>query len=107
MRAGAENRALTGLRGCAALLVCVHHLVLHIGAPPSPAQAFALRGYLMVDLFFVLSGFVMALAYEGWFAGPTDPATYVRFLWRRFRWRCFCGLCRARHLQERQRLEDG
>jgi peptidoglycan/LPS O-acetylase OafA/YrhL len=84
MRAGQENRALTGLRGVAALFVCVHHLVLHIGAPPSPARALALRGYLMVDLFFVLSGFVMALAYEGWFANRFDPATYACFLWRRF-----------------------
>ena len=84
MRPESENRALTGLRGVAALLVCVHHLVLHIGAPPSPARAFALRGYLMVDLFFVLSGFVMALAYENWFAGRFRPELYVRFLWRRF-----------------------
>jgi peptidoglycan/LPS O-acetylase OafA/YrhL len=88
-----ENRALTGLRGVAALLVCVHHLVLDLGGwPPPPAtlaietplRALALRGYLMVDLFFVLSGFVMALAYEGWFAGRPDIETYARFLWRRF-----------------------
>ena len=91
MKPAQENRALTGLRGLAAVLVCVHHLVLHIGAPPSLAQgapgalkAFALRGYLMVDLFFVLSGFVMALAYEGWFASGLDIGTYARFLWRRF-----------------------
>jgi peptidoglycan/LPS O-acetylase OafA/YrhL len=79
-----EDRALTGLRGVAAVLVCIHHLVLHLGAPPSPARAFALRGYLMVDLFFVLSGFVMALAYEGWFAGRFSAGTYGLFLWRRF-----------------------
>ena len=83
-----ENRALTGLRGLAAVLVCIHHLVLHIGAPPSlahgPLKAFVLRGYLMVDLFFVLSGFVMALAYEDWFARGFDAETYARFLWRRF-----------------------
>jgi peptidoglycan/LPS O-acetylase OafA/YrhL len=84
MRAEQENRALTGLRGAAALLVCVHHLVLHIGAPPSLARSFALRGYLMVDLFFVLSGFVMGLAYEGWFMGGIDAVSYARFLWRRF-----------------------
>lgn len=88
MRAEQENRALTGLRGAAALIVCVHHLVMHIGVPPSfdraPMVAFALRGYLMVDLFFVLSGFVMALAYEGWFASGIDAESYARFLWRRF-----------------------
>lgn len=88
MNPAQENRALTGLRGCAALLVCVHHLVLNLGGwpPPdrAPLRALALRGYLMVDLFFVLSGFVMALAYEGWFAGRFDLETYARFLWRRF-----------------------
>ncbi|MBV9749376.1 MAG: acyltransferase [Acetobacteraceae bacterium] len=88
MTSAQENRALTGLRGFAALLVCAHHLVLNLGGwpPPSetPLRALALRGYLMVDLFFVLSGFVMALAYEDWFAGKFDVETYARFLWRRF-----------------------
>ena len=86
MTRSGEDRALTGLRGVAAVLVCIHHLVLHVGAgaSPSPARAFALRGYLMVDLFFVLSGFVMALAYEGWFAGRFSVETYALFLWRRF-----------------------
>lgn len=84
MRPEQENKALTGLRGVAALMVCVHHVVKYLGPPPSPAQALALRCYLMVDMFFVLSGFVMALAYEGWFAGGFRVETYARFLWRRF-----------------------
>ena len=88
MNPARENRALTGLRGVAAVLVCVHHLVLNLGGwPPAaetPLTALALRGYLMVDLFFVLSGFVMALAYEDWFVDRIDVETYARFLWRRF-----------------------
>ncbi len=48
---------LDGLRGVAALAVVLYHL-------PGPLHALAPRGYLAVDLFFLLSGFVIAAAYE-------------------------------------------
>lgn len=51
--------ALDGLRGVAAILVVGHHLENSIGA-----HAHFSRGYLAVDFFFALSGFVMASAYE-------------------------------------------
>ncbi|WP_051381522.1 acyltransferase family protein [Paraburkholderia mimosarum] len=53
-----KNRSLEGLRGAAALLVVFFHLgqVLHL---PGVVR----NGYLAVDLFFVLSGFVVCSAY--------------------------------------------
>lgn len=64
--------ALDGMRGVAALLVVVMHGQAMLGT-----QLFE-RAYLMVDLFFLMSGFVLAAAYGarleaggagGWFAG--------------------------------------
>ena len=78
-----ESRALTGLRGLAALLVMVHHFKLHLGLDDHlPSLQWLLqKGYLGVDLFFVLSGFVMAMAYGTWFdrSQPDAAATQVRF----------------------------
>jgi peptidoglycan/LPS O-acetylase OafA/YrhL len=56
--------ALDGLRGVAALAVLFYHL-RNLEAVGRPAQADALfaSGYLAVDLFFLLSGFVIAHAY--------------------------------------------
>src|ERR1700760_1539755 len=48
--------ALDGLRGVAAIVVVIWHL-FDTGQPPVPS------GYLAVDLFFMLSGFVLAFAY--------------------------------------------
>lgn len=49
---------LDGMRGFAALVVVLNHVGMH------QANAFAPHGYLAVDFFFALSGFVIALAYE-------------------------------------------
>lgn len=81
-------RALTGLRGAAALLVMLHHFILHQPIALHWAVAgFLERGYLAVDLFFVLSGFVMARAYGGWFkldAGwRTGMGAFLEFVLRR------------------------
>jgi peptidoglycan/LPS O-acetylase OafA/YrhL len=51
-------RSLEGVRGIAALIVALYHL--KIG---SDYFAIIRNGYLFVDLFFVLSGFVMCAAY--------------------------------------------
>lgn len=69
----AEVRALTGLRGIAALMVAVYHIDPELRGLGAFGRAVG-RGYLWVDLFFVLSGFVLALNYgarfeRGWSAG--------------------------------------
>ena len=52
---------LDGLRGVAAVLVVAYHLLetYYEGSPDQPIN----HGYLAVDFFFVLSGFVIGLAY--------------------------------------------
>jgi peptidoglycan/LPS O-acetylase OafA/YrhL len=53
---------LDGLRGAAALLVVIFHLRKYIRDldPPRSLDLLISGGYVMVDLFFVLSGFVLA-----------------------------------------------
>jgi len=78
-----EIRALTGLRGIAALYV----IILHYFAPlplTTHLLCFLGHGYLAVDLFFTLSGFVLALNYADRFASRFDISGYVTFLCRRF-----------------------
>jgi peptidoglycan/LPS O-acetylase OafA/YrhL len=51
--------ALDGLRGIAALAVVGYHVALYFKLPYAPAHA-----YLAVDFFFMLSGYVIAHAYD-------------------------------------------
>ncbi len=73
----AELRALTGLRGVAAVLVAIYH---------TDRTTFPMLNglvghfYLWVDLFFVLSGFVMALSYGAMFAEMPLGRAMKRFL---------------------------
>jgi len=75
--------ALTGLRGIAAWLVALYHVRLTLGGwLPESAIAALAKGYLAVDLFFLLSGFVLWLTYAERFQRD-GSRFYVRFLWRR------------------------
>ena len=58
---GSRHRflVLDGLRGLAAIAVALYHAGLALGVP-----YLTTRAYLAVDFFFVLSGFVIAHAYE-------------------------------------------
>jgi peptidoglycan/LPS O-acetylase OafA/YrhL len=78
----AEVRALTGLRGTAAVYVVLFHFFTP--APEHmPGRMLLLHGYLAVDFFFCLSGFVMAMNYSGLFAqGVTRKNVYI-YLTRR------------------------
>lgn len=83
---GNDNRriipALTGLRGVAASWVVVYHLHEYDRIGGS-FGAFVHRGYLAVDVFFVLSGFVMSLSYAHFFAAGFTWKRYASYLLRR------------------------
>jgi peptidoglycan/LPS O-acetylase OafA/YrhL len=80
-----ELPSLTSLRGIAAVAVVIFHASYFAanyagGAPPGSWQ----RGYLAVDLFFFLSGFVLTHVYHGRLAGKRRWPAIGKFLWARF-----------------------
>jgi peptidoglycan/LPS O-acetylase OafA/YrhL len=85
IQSSTEIRSLTGLRGIAAVYVLLfHYFPLSVSSNVSnPLKRILDHGYLAVDLFFVLSGFVMALSYHRSFAAGWSPSMYLRFLGRR------------------------
>ena len=71
--------SLTGLRGVAAVSVLLYHI------PHNPTfEAFRLplfsRAYLAVDLFFILSGFVISFGYHDRVVNHLGRASYADFL---------------------------
>lgn len=71
--------SLTGLRGVAAVSVLLYHI------PHNPALAdFTIplfsRAYLAVDLFFILSGFVISFGYHDRVVKHLGKASYIDFL---------------------------
>ncbi len=77
-----EIRALTGIRGVACIYVMLYHFGF-AGILPDLFAAFAHHGYLAVDLFFILSGFVMAMVYGGYFIDGFDSGNYKKFIAKR------------------------
>lgn len=77
-----EIKPLTGLRGVAALYVVSFHYLDGL-TMSNPGKTFLAHGYLAVDLFFVLSGFVMALSYARMFHAGFSLSNYSKFLGRR------------------------
>ena len=76
--------ALTGIRGIAAWFVVLFHMRLAMTLLLPPAGIAVLgKGYLAVDLFFMLSGFVMWLNYGARIA-QGGLAEAPRFWWKRF-----------------------
>jgi len=86
----AEIRSLTGLRGVAALTVFFAHTLETLREqgfalyPPVIVERLFLSGGRQVDIFFVLSGFILAATYKSWFDSRIEPAAYWKFLQRRF-----------------------
>lgn len=79
-----ELRALTGIRGLAAWWVVFYHSrLLLTGIVPAWGIDVMARGYLAVDFFFMLSGFVIGYNYAPKFAERGLAASRL-FLWRRF-----------------------
>jgi peptidoglycan/LPS O-acetylase OafA/YrhL len=78
-----EIKALTGLRGAAAFWVVIYHYSYEGTIGPRIFRVPIGHGYLAVDLFFILSGFVMALTYANTFRAQPGWQAYRDFLWRR------------------------
>lgn len=72
---------LDGLRGVAALMVVLFHLFeAHAGGDPE--KQIINHGYLAVDFFFLLSGFVVAYAYDDRWGGMSVGSFFKRRLVR-------------------------
>ncbi len=76
-----EIRSLTGLRGVAACWVMLYHAAWRAGAT-APVRVLIDHGYLAVDLFFILSGFVLALNHAPAFRRDREAA-HAGFLRKR------------------------
>jgi peptidoglycan/LPS O-acetylase OafA/YrhL len=75
-----ELRALTSVRGIAAWLVVFYHIRGSIASLPPAVEAILAKGYLAVDFFFLLSGFVIWLT---WHDRLRAPGAVPRFLQKR------------------------
>ena len=78
-----EIRPLTGIRGVAAIAVMIYHFSFIASPFPSSDSNVLGRGYLAVDLFFLLSGMVMAIRQMSALAAGSDASQYFHFLKRR------------------------
>lgn len=76
---------LTPLRGIAALMVVVLHFSIFVTPLIDPQTSLAMRRwYLMVDFFFILSGFIMMHVYGEWFTENVSRHTFLKYLGARF-----------------------
>src|ERR1700712_834707 len=80
---------LTPLRGIAALLTVVFHVDIVLSTfgghlLDGNKSSLISRMYLMVDFFFVLSGFILCYVYAKSFAGPVKGPGFKRFTIARF-----------------------
>jgi peptidoglycan/LPS O-acetylase OafA/YrhL len=83
MAMATDIRALTGVRGVAAAIIVVYHFGDVQLSTGGTASYFRIPfGYLIVDLFFMLSGYVMALTYREAFA-HLSPAKFGTFMLKR------------------------
>lgn len=84
--AGERIHELDGLRGLLAVFVALYHLL----APFTGLEAWLrqhapifLQGWYAVDVFFVMSGFVMLHVYGRIFADEVTLPAFLRFMWAR------------------------
>ena len=87
-RPGEDITALTGLRGFATLWVVAYHFWEFLGFPlllvgGVPLSPFIRNGYFSVDIFFVLSGFLVARPFIRAAQGLGRQPSYGQYLWRR------------------------
>ncbi|MEH2176858.1 acyltransferase family protein [Nostoc sp.] len=81
-------KSLTSLRGIAALVVVIHHFSYYglpkTGSTLSAYTNFFQNGYLWVDFFFILSGFIMTHVYAKTFCLKLNLKNYRSYLFSRF-----------------------
>ena len=75
---------LTPLRGIAAILVAVYHFNYSFIIDPPHSYIFLNKCYLFVDLFFIMSGFIMMHVYHNKFSLQVNFESYKKFLLARF-----------------------
>ncbi|WP_316821900.1 acyltransferase [Pedobacter gandavensis] len=77
--------SLTALRGIAALLVAVFHFEMAVARfVPAASSMFFEKCYLMVDLFFIMSGFIMMHVYRDQFKDSIQVEPLKNFFVARF-----------------------
>ena len=76
-----EIKSLTGLRTVACLIVIIHHYI-NYSIPYDFYSQMLYHCYLVVDLFFILSGFVMAMTYGDMFEERTTFGIWLSFMGR-------------------------
>lgn len=78
-----ELQSLTPLRGIAAIwVICFHYGVVYFGFHPEQFSCIFNKGYLAVDMFFMLSGFVLSHVYWKTFASAPFAPDQGRDYWR-------------------------
>lgn len=80
MDTGERFEALDAARGICAVVVVIFHFI-HVMDSAAAEISFFRNGYLFVDFFFVLSGFVLCHSYRGRIASVDD---FRRFVIKRF-----------------------
>ncbi|TXC69975.1 acyltransferase [Sphingomonas ginsenosidivorax] len=73
-----ELRPLTSIRGLAAWFVVLYHIRLSIAGLSDWARAIFAKGYLAVDFFFLLSGFVIWLTWHERLGGRGSTTVFLR-----------------------------
>ena len=82
-----ELHALTGVRGIAAWAVVLYHIRLSLDWVPQGTIDVLAKGYLAVDFFFLLSGFVIWMTWGtrlregGWSAAPAFLKKRIARIW--------------------------
>ncbi|MCW5313988.1 acyltransferase family protein [Nostoc sp. KVJ3] len=81
-------KALTSLRGVAAILIVIHHyvgcVIPNFDKSIALYSKFFFNGYLCVDFFFILSGFILTHIYANNFVTKVSIHNYRQFLYSRF-----------------------
>jgi peptidoglycan/LPS O-acetylase OafA/YrhL len=76
---------LTAMRGVAAVSTVAFHSDMFLKEIVHPETTmFVKNGWLWVDFFFVLSGFVISYKYDNWFSKEIRTESFVGFIQRRF-----------------------